>query len=258
MKMTEAKILIVEDEMLIARDLEALLTDWGFNVVGISDSGEEAYSLYLLHEPDLMLVDIQLYGGMDGIELVQQCNAIKRVPFIYLTGQADHATIERAKATNPSAYLFKPFDEKQLLVSIELALSNFEKKETPQYLNARNEDLDNNVKLTADSILRMGENVFIRHQVRFVKFGIDELLYLEADRNHTFLVTKKQKFIIRLPLTTVLEKLNDLNVVRVHRSFAANVANVEEFSDSEIVIGGKTISLTPSYRDDFLKRFNIL
>jgi two-component system, response regulator PdtaR len=256
--MQEAKILIVEDEMLIARDLEALLTDWGFNVVGISDSGEEAYSLYLLHEPDLMLVDIQLYGGMDGIELAQQCNVIRRVPFIYLTGQADHATIERAKASSPAAYLFKPFDEKQLLVSIELALTNFEKKETPQYLNTTDEELDVNVKLTADSILRLGENVFVRHQVRFVKFGIDELLYLEADRNHTFLVTKKQKFIIRLPLTTVIEKLNDLTVVRVHRSFAINVLNVEEFSDSEIIIAGKSISLTPSYRDDFLKRFSIL
>ena len=256
--MSEAKILIVEDEMLIARDLEALLTDWGFNVVGIADASEEAYSLYLLHEPDLMLVDIQLYGGMDGIDLAQQCNAVRRVPFIYLTGQADHATIERAKASNPAAYLFKPFDEKQLLVSIELALTNFEKKTTPQYVNNSNEELDNSVKLTADSILRSGENIYIRHQVRFVKFGIDELMYLEADRNHTFLVTKKQKFIIRLPLTTVIEKLNDLTVVRVHRSFAINVMNVDEFSDTEIIIAGKSISLTPSYRDDFLKRFSVL
>jgi two-component system, response regulator PdtaR len=256
--MSEAKILIVEDEMLIARDLEALLTDWGFTVVGIADAGEDAYSLYLLHEPDLMLVDVQLYGGMDGIELAQQCNAIRRVPFIYLTGQADHATIERAKASSPAAYLFKPFDEKQLLVSIELALTNFEKKTTPQYSDINEVELDDNVKLTADSILRLGENVFVRHQVRFVKFGIDELLYLEADRNHTFLVTKKQKFIIRLPLTTVIEKLNDLTVVRVHRSYAINVLNVEEFSDSEIIIAGKNISLTPSYRDDFLKRFSIL
>jgi two-component system, response regulator PdtaR len=256
--MQEAKILIVEDEMLIARDLEALLTDWGFRVVGISDSGEEAYSLYLMHEPDLMLIDIQLYGGMDGIELAQQCNTLRRIPIIYLTGQADHATIERAKASSPAAYLFKPFDEKQLLVSMELALTNFNKKETPQYLNKNEEELDVNVKLTADSILRLDENVFVRHQVRFVKFGIEELLYLEADRNHTFLVTKKQKFIIRLPLTSVIEKLNDLTIVRVHRSFAINVLNVEEFSDTEIIIAGKNISLTPSYRDDFLKRFSIL
>jgi two-component system, response regulator PdtaR len=256
--MQEAKILIVEDEMLIARDLEALLTDWGFKVVGVAGAGEEAYSLYLLHEPDLMLIDIQLYSGMDGIELVQQCNVIRRIPVIYLTGQADHQTIERAKTTNPAAYLFKPFDEKQLLVSIELALTNFEKKETPQYLTTANESLDNSIKLTADSILRMDEHVFIRHQVRFVKFGIDELLYLEADRNHTFLVTKKQKFIIRLPLTTVIEKLKDENVVRVHRSFAVNVVNVEEFSDSEIIISSKNISLTPNYRDDFLKRFDVL
>jgi two-component system, response regulator PdtaR len=256
--MQEAKILIIEDEMLIAHDLEALLNDWGFNVAGIAGVAEEAYSLYLIHEPDLMLVDIQLHGNMDGIELVQQCNAIKRIPIIYLTGQADHATIERAKATNPAAYLFKPFDEKQLLVSIELALTNFENMVTPQYLSSKNEELDNTVKLTADSILRMGDNVFIRHQVRFVKFSIEELLYLEADRNHTFLVTKKQKFIIRLPLTSVIEKLNELNVVRVHRSYAVNVINVEEFSDSEIVISGKEISLTPSYRDDFLRRFNVL
>jgi two-component system, response regulator PdtaR len=125
-------------------------------------------------------------------------------------------------------------------------------------LTTANESLDNSIKLTADSILRMGEHVFIRHQVRFVKFGIDELLYLEADRNHTFLVTKKQKFIIRLPLTTVIEKLKDENVVRVHRSFAVNVVNVEEFSDSEIIISSKNISLTPNYRDDFLKRFDVL
>lgn len=256
--MENLKILIIEDESLIAHDIEGLLTDWGYHVTGIAASGEEALALFTKEQPDIALIDVQLNGQIDGIELAHKFNALHRIPLVYLTAQADSKTLERAKTTNPAAYLLKPFNEQHLHISLELAINNFYKISPPQYPSAKYPVFAHEVKLGADVILKSGNTFFIKQSYRFVKLQIEDLLYVEADSNHAYLVMKHQKFIVRMTLGEIIERLNCLFLVRVHRSFAINIQLVEEFDDSSVVINGKTIPLTGAYKADFLKKFSVI
>jgi PAS domain S-box-containing protein len=116
------RLLIVEDEVIIAKDLERHLQKWGYQVDGIATSGEEALQLILDLRPDLVLMDIRLGGKIDGIETAARIYELFDIPVIYLTAHADTNTLERAKLTRPLGYLMKPVDFSTLYPSIEMAL----------------------------------------------------------------------------------------------------------------------------------------
>jgi two-component system, response regulator PdtaR len=256
--MQNLKILIVEDEQLIANDILGLLTDWGYEVVGCANHAAEAIAYFEKYSPDMVLLDIHLGETTDGVDLARHFNSIRKVPLVFLTAQADFQTVERAKTVEPAAYLLKPFDERHLHISLELAMSNFSHGETPQYKSTKDPVFAHEVKLGADVILKQGNAIFIKQNYKFTKFKIEDLVYIEADHNHTYLVMKQQKYIVRMPLALVIERLADERLVRVHRSYAINRQYVEEFDDTQITVNHKTIPLTSAYREDFLKTFNVL
>jgi two-component system, response regulator PdtaR len=256
--MQNLKILIVEDEQLIAHDIQGLLTDWGYEVVGCANHAAQAIGYFEKHSPDIVLLDIHLGETTDGVDLARRFNTIKKVPLVFLTAQSDFQTVERAKTVEPAAYLLKPFDERHLHISLELAMSNFSQKTPPQYANNKEPIFAHEIKLGADVILKQGDAIFIKQNYKFTKFKIEDLVYIEADHNHTYLVMKQQKYIVRMPLALVVERLADANLVRVHRSFAINRRFVEEFDDTQILVNNKHIPLTSAYREDFLKTFNVL
>ncbi|MFN6484937.1 MULTISPECIES: response regulator [unclassified Nostoc] len=121
--MTNAKILVVEDEAIVAKDLQYRLIKFGYTVPAIASSGEEAINKAVEISPDLVLMDIKLKGSMDGIEAAQQIYKHLDIPVIYLTAYADETTLKRAKITEPFGYLLKPFKEKELKTNIEIALT---------------------------------------------------------------------------------------------------------------------------------------
>ncbi|HYQ18871.1 MAG TPA: PAS domain S-box protein, partial [Polyangiaceae bacterium] len=120
--MTPAKILIVEDDLIVARDIEQQLSTIGHVVVGVTSRGEDAVQLALNTLPDLVLMDIRLEGEMDGIEAAQRIRDRVRVPVVYLTAYADDQTLHRARITEPFGYILKPFEDSQLRTAIEMAL----------------------------------------------------------------------------------------------------------------------------------------
>ncbi|WP_392530827.1 response regulator [Nostoc sp. C117] len=120
--MTKAKILVVEDEAIVAKDLQYRLKKFGYTVPEIASSGEEAINKAVEISPDLVLMDIRLKGKMDGIEAAQEIYKRLDIPVIYLTAYADDNTLERAKITEPFGYLLKPFKEKELQTNIEITL----------------------------------------------------------------------------------------------------------------------------------------
>lgn len=123
--MSKANILVVEDEHVVARDLQTLLQRAGYSVPTVVASGEEAVAWATEARPDLVLMDIVLQGQMDGIEAARQITAHHETPVIYLTAYGDDAMLARAKPTEPIAYLMKPYDERELLASIEMALHQY-------------------------------------------------------------------------------------------------------------------------------------
>lgn len=118
-----AEILVVEDERIVAKDLQATLQRLGYMVPVIATSGEEAVKQALLRKPQLLLMDIVLRGAMDGIEAARAIRAQHDVPVIYLSAYVDDATVTRAKTTEPAAYLVKPFREDELHAAIQTALT---------------------------------------------------------------------------------------------------------------------------------------
>ena len=116
------KILVIEDENITALEIQTKLESWGYDVVGLAGSGEDAIRIANEKGIDLILADIVLRGDMDGIDAVERISQRFDVPIIYLTAHADGDTFERAKQTKPSGYCIKPFDDTELKYGIEIAL----------------------------------------------------------------------------------------------------------------------------------------
>ena len=124
--MANERILVVEDEELIAESLSLALESLGYEVIAVLSSGEEAVAQTEQTHPDIVLMDIRLEGDIDGIEAAEIIRGRCDVPLIYLTGYADDATVERAKVTEPYGYLYKPFEKRELRAAIEVALYKHE------------------------------------------------------------------------------------------------------------------------------------
>ena len=120
--MTAARILIVEDEAVVALDLRKRLTQLGYEVVETVGLVELAVQRAAQDRPDLILMDIRLRGEMDGIEAAEIIRRQLNLPVVYLTAHADEATVSRARVTEPFGYILKPFDERELRTIIEMAL----------------------------------------------------------------------------------------------------------------------------------------
>lgn len=120
--MEPASILIVEDEPVVAKDIQLSLQRLGYRVPATATSGEEAIRKAVDMHPDLILMDIVLKGNMDGVETALQIQRKQDVPVIYLTAYADTHTLERAKVTSPAGYMLKPYQANELRTTIELAL----------------------------------------------------------------------------------------------------------------------------------------
>lgn len=120
--MAKGRILVVEDERIVAKDISKRLKDLGYGVVAAVSSGEAAIETATEARPDLVLMDIQLKGSVDGIEAAEKIRSELNIPVIYLTAYADENTLQRAKVTEPFGYIIKPFDERDLHAAIEIAL----------------------------------------------------------------------------------------------------------------------------------------
>lgn len=120
--MIAARILIVEDDRIVARDIQHQLSRMGHVVVGMSSSGEDAVRLACSQQPDLVLMDIRLEGEMDGIEAARRIRDAHRIPIVFLTAYANDEVVHRASLTEPFGYLLKPFEEPQMRTVIQMAL----------------------------------------------------------------------------------------------------------------------------------------
>ena len=148
--MKKTQILIVEDEGIIAKDLQSMLRKLGYDVPVTVGTGEKAIAMALANQPDLILMDINLRGGMDGVEAAAIITAQQKVPVVYLTANSDEATLQRAKVTDPFGFLIKPFEERGLHAGIEMALY---KHKTDKQIREREQWLATTLTSIADAVI---------------------------------------------------------------------------------------------------------
>lgn len=127
--MTGVRILVVEDEPLIADDIANQLRINDFEISAIAYDYEDAVYELKFNAPDAVVLDINLGSGKTGVDIAEVINEKYGLPFIYLTSYADKETLERAKRTEPLGYVVKPFDERNLIATLEIALYNFSQKQ---------------------------------------------------------------------------------------------------------------------------------
>ena len=246
------KILLIEDEFILASELAETLESEGYDVVLTADNGPEALDFFKENEVDLVLCDINIKGDWDGIETVTRLIAIKQIPIIYLTAFTDNETLERAKRTFPSAYIPKPYHITNLRMAIELAINNFAVKIQPNIKILKDEKPENQLK---EMFLQVNDDIFIKQNYQFVKFSLNEILYLEADNIYTSIMTTQKKFVIRQSIGNVHERLPIKNLVRVHRSFVVNINKIDSFNECEVIVKGHPIPISRTYKDEFMKHF---
>lgn len=242
------KILIVEDEMVIAANISLQLNSLGYEVTGIIPRGEEALQEIKQNQPDIVLMDISLKGEIDGIETVQIMQNDYDIPIIYLTANADDVNFNRAKATHPYAFISKPFKKLDLQRAIELTINQIQcHKPSPS-----NATMENN------SPFILSDCIFVRHHEKMVKVDIKDILYIEAERNYCRIYSKDKEYLLVMTLKDMDEKLPNRHFIRVHRSFIVNLSQIDEVATSHIVIAKKAIPLSKPLRDELLNRLHTI
>lgn len=254
------RILLVEDEAILVMEMSETLENEGYDVVGTANNGRHALEIFHQENVDLLICDINIKGDWDGIETVQRLIAVRPVPVIYMTALSDRETIERAKSTYPAAYIPKPYNLASLRISIEMAINNFALRSHSSAADVwepgRGPTLESRENPTRDSILRVDDHIFVKSNYRFVKITLSDILYMEADNNHTVIQASQQKLAIRQPLSAILDRLAMPRLVRTHRSFAVNLDRVDSFNDYEVRVGEFDIPLGRNYKESFLRYFD--
>ena len=239
------KILVVEDEMIIGAKISMQLTSLGYEVTGILPRGEEAILHLQENKPDIVLLDINLKGKIDGIETALQMQQLADIPIIYLTANSDEATFNRAKITKPSAFISKPFKQLDLQRAIELTISRMagEEPATPAEKNSDQEQP-----------FILSDRIFIRHKEKMVKIMIADILYIEADRNYSRIFTSSKEYLLSITLKTIEEKFPAKLFLRIHRSYLVNLLHVDEVAESHVIIASKPIPLSGALKEQLMER----
>lgn len=236
------KILIVEDEMIIAANLSLQLKNLGYEVSGTIPRGEEVLAHVEQNLPDIILMDINLNGELDGIDIVNSLQTKYKIPVIYLTANADDYTFNRAKETNPFAFISKPFKKVDLQHAIELTIKRVE--EEKQF----DDDLS-----SSEIPFVLSDSIFIRNNDKMVKVYIDDVLYIEAERNYCKIHCKEKEHLVVSTLKDLDGKLPSKNFLRIHRSFIVNISHIDEIATSHVVISKKALPITNELKKSLLQ-----
>lgn len=234
------KILIVEDEAITAESLRQNLQRLGYTVIGIANNALDAIDFLSNSNIDLAILDIQIQGKKNGIWLAEYIQEYHKIPFIFLTGFGDEHTAKKAIAKRPNGYLLKPFSKQNLMVTIEVALLNFAKSG----ITITNEDKESSV-----------EFMFVKQKDIFVKVKVDEILFLESDRNYVNIHTNGERFTTRSTLSEIKKTLPSY-FLQTHRSFIVNFRKIDAVKTSTISVCSFTIPLTNSYKPELMDFLN--
>mgnify|MGYP000684038716 CR=1 FL=1 len=225
-------ILIVEDNVIIADDLQQIIENFGYNVLGNVISYEKAVDFLKNNKIDLVLIDINLATEKTGIDLAKNINLNFKIPFIYLTSNLDDETISAAAKTLPAAYLVKPFDNNTIYTSIEVALTSFTNKITTT----------NKVKT----------HLFLKKNNLYHKIIIDDIFYVKSDNIYIEIFIKNnQKFLVRNTLKDFIKNLPS-NFYKCNKSYIINSHKIESFNLNYVHINDVQITVSKEFKP-FLK-----
>ena len=235
-------VLIVEDEIILARDLKGKLENLGYHVTGIAMTGYEAIQFANKNIPDVAIMDIDLQGEMDGFDVGSYFKKTYQLPVIYLTQFKDLETFEKAKRIKADSYLTKPVNIWDLVRAIELSIS-------------RNSLVQN----SNDGEYLLQKAFYLRSTDHsFEKVPLKDILYLKASGAYTEIYTLKKKFTFSENMSFFERKLVAPQLLRVHRSWIINLDGVERIEDGMLVVNETKIPVGKTYKKNVMVHFQII
>lgn len=243
--MTEVKILIVEDESLVAMDMADMLTRIGYQVLPTAYSYDEAVKILDEQLPDIVLADINLNGPNTGLDLGKLLLEKYKLPFVFITSHSDKNTVAQAVSLKPNGYLVKPFEQEDLFTSIEVALANF----------AGNTSVNSE---TDKSNLPLTDSIFVKTDTRFVKVRLADILFLESDGNYIFIYTENAKHIIRSTFREMMINLPQGQFMQIHKSYIIQLSKIDELSHTEVKLAKHNLPLSRNFKDELFDKIKRL
>ena len=225
---TKFNILIVEDNVIIADDLQQIIEGFGYHVLGNVISYEKAVDFLDNNKIDLVLIDINLATEKTGIDLAAYINLNFKIPFIFLSSNLDDETVTAAASTSPSAYLVKPFDNNTIYTSIEVAITNFNNKRID----------DSNLK----------NYIFLKKNTMYHKVELKDIYFVKSDNIYLEIFIKNNhKFLIRNTLKDFLKNLPS-NFIKCNKSYIINTDEIKSFNLNYVFINDVQISVSKEFK----------
>lgn len=243
------RILIVEDNVIIADDMQSMLEEIGYEIVDNVIVYEQAVEVLKNKEVDLVLIDIILASDKTGIDLGKHIRENYNIPFIFVTSNSDRATVENAKTVKPNGYLVKPFEQQDLYTSIEIALSNF-----TEIKNNGSKDEEEEEKLMSNKVLK--DSIFVKKQHLYYRIQFGDIKFIKADNVYLEVNTVDKKFLVRSPLKDYLEKLPQHKFYRAHKSYIVNVDHIDAINSRDILINDTLIPISKEFKEFIISAMN--
>jgi DNA-binding LytR/AlgR family response regulator len=242
--MQKIKIFIVEDEPLHANQLEMLIDELGYWLVGKADNAKDAIEMIAAVRPDMVLMDINLNDKKNGIDIAKRVKQLYEVPIVFITSMDDEHTYQKAKDASPIAYVHKPFSKRQLKRTIELIAKQ----------------LNNTPSSNFSCAATMPKHLSIKIDQHIKRIELAQLISIEVIDKQCKISTTETHFLVRIALKDLIHKLPASLFLQTHRSFIVNIDHIKDvnLADQTIVLSNELhIPLSRSYRAGVLARLNI-
>ncbi|WP_343330937.1 response regulator transcription factor [Polaribacter staleyi] len=240
--MSKVKILVVEDEAIIADNICDTLQKLGYETLESANSYTEAINRIKEQPPDIAILDFRLSGKKTGIDIAKKIIESYNFPYIFLTSNSDKFTLNQAREVMPLTCLVKPFSKNKLYRCVEDTLRNFSKKV---------DEKDLYKPIIKDSL-------FVKEKGLYKKINFEDILYLKSAHVYIEIILKThQKIVVRTSLNDILEKL-DINFVRIHRGFIINTKYLSQINYTSVNILKEEIPIGKKYKENLVKRINFI
>lgn len=232
------RVLIIEDEFIIAQSLSTTLIKLGYQIVSIQSNYEEAVTILETDSPDIIILDIKLKGEKSGIDLAEYINENYDIPYIFLTSITDKHLLNTLKYLNPSSILIKPFNKHELDAILSLTKHQY-KKNIPK----------------KEQINTAEDYIFIKQKSEHIRLKFSNIKYIKSSDVYISIKTNDNlSYKLRGTLDAFLKKLNH-QFVRVHRSFIVNKSFIDKVYKEHLLIDADIIPIGNTYKTDV---FNLL
>lgn len=226
------KVLICEDEVLIAEHLKTIVESLGHEVVGVAHNITDSFLLLEHNNPDLALLDIRMEDRLDGITLGKHIEQNHQFPFLFISASTDRITVDKALEVSPAGYVTKPFTEIDVYSAMQIAASK------------RISETDENYLIIKDGY-------------KDIKLPQCEILFLKSDNIYVEVITRQKKFLIRNSLEKLASELDSEIFLKCHRSYVVNLKWVDELETKSLKIKDHIIPISRQFQKLVKDKFKL-